>query len=40
LIPEAFINQHLPAATASLNWYATPNITPYLTLAYAENPVA
>lgn len=27
---------HLPAATASLNWYATPNITPYLTLAYAE----
>ena len=28
--------EFLPAATASLNWYATPNITPYLTLAYAE----
>ncbi|SLM62519.1 MULTISPECIES: TonB-dependent receptor [Dickeya] len=27
---------HLPSATVSLNWYATPNITPYLTLAYAE----
>lgn len=26
----------LPAATASLNWYVTPNITPYFTAAYAE----
>ncbi|MCG8158287.1 TonB-dependent receptor [Brenneria goodwinii] len=27
---------HLPAATISANWYATPNVTPYLTVAYAE----
>ena len=28
--------EFLPALSTSLNWYATPNITPYLTLAYAE----
>ncbi|MFB1117026.1 TonB-dependent receptor [Dickeya dadantii] len=29
-------SHHLPSATVSLNWYATPNVTPYLTLAYGE----